>query len=80
MLKNGKFIKEPPIRIGVHYVPTHKVSVTEEEKEMQQVLLRDRWRRRRPVNLGVGGLLVLAYLFFCVIVLIANLIAGKFLE
>jgi hypothetical protein len=80
MLKNGKFIKEPPIRIGVHYVPTPKISATEEEKEMQQVLLRERWRRRRPINLGVGGLLVLAYLFFCVIVLIANLIAGKFLE
>lgn len=80
MLKDGKFIKEPPIKIGVHYVPPSKKTFTEEEKEMQQVLLRERWRKRKPVNLGVGGFLVLAYLFFCVIVLIANLIVGTLFE
>ena len=80
MLKNGKFIKEPPIKIGVHYVPSFNKTLTEEEKEMQQVLLRERRRKRKPVNLGVGGFLVLAYMFFCIIVLIANLTVGTLFE
>jgi len=41
MLRDGKFIKEPPIVIGSHYVPEyHKdKKVTEEEEVMQNVLL-----------------------------------------
>lgn len=41
MLRDGKFIKEPPIVIGSHYVPEyHKdKSVSEEEEVMQNILL-----------------------------------------
>jgi hypothetical protein len=41
MLRDGKFIKEPPIVIGSHYVPEyHKdKNVSEEEEVMQDILL-----------------------------------------
>lgn len=41
MLRDGKFIKEPPIVIGSHYVPEyHKdKNVSEEEEVMQNILL-----------------------------------------
>jgi hypothetical protein len=41
MLRDGKFIKEPPIVIGSHYVPQyHKdKNVSEEEEVMQDILL-----------------------------------------
>lgn len=41
MLRDGKFIKEPPIVIGSHYVRQyHKdKDVSEEEQVMQNVLL-----------------------------------------
>lgn len=47
MLRDGKFIKEPPIVIGSHYVPEyHKdKNVSEEEEVMQHVLLGGSARR-----------------------------------
>lgn len=39
MLRDGKFIKEPPIRIGAHYVPFQQQSVSKEEEFVQNLIL-----------------------------------------
>ena len=44
MLRDGKFIKEPPIVIGAHYVWQYHIDkeVSEEEEIMQSVLLEEK--------------------------------------
>jgi hypothetical protein len=39
MLKDGKFIKENPIKIGSHYAPPFFRTVTHEEQYIQNVIL-----------------------------------------
>lgn len=39
MLRDGKFIKEPPIKIGAHYVPFQQQSVSREEEFVQNLIL-----------------------------------------
>lgn len=40
MLRDGKFIKEPPPKIGVHYLPTKvHMDITPEEYDTQEVLI-----------------------------------------
>jgi hypothetical protein len=77
MLKNGKFIKEPPVKIGVHYVPPLAKHTTEEEALMQQAFLRNKRQKRKAPAISVGGFLLIAYLFFCGLVVATNLLVGK---
>lgn len=46
MLKNGKFIKEPPIKIGAHYVPPPQKPSSEDEWIIQNLILQDKQERR----------------------------------
>jgi hypothetical protein len=39
MLKEGKFIKEPPIRIGAYYVPQPLRSISPEDEFVQDLIL-----------------------------------------
>ena len=39
MLRDGQFIKEPPIKIGIHYVPFQQQSTTKEDEFVQQLIL-----------------------------------------
>lgn len=39
MLRDGKFIKEPPIKIGAHYVPFQQQSTTKEDEFVQDLML-----------------------------------------
>ena len=39
MLRDGQFIKEPPIKIGAHYVPFQQQSVSKEEAFVQDLML-----------------------------------------
>jgi hypothetical protein len=39
MLKDGKFIKEDPPKIGSHYIPTKSMPFNREELFVQSVLL-----------------------------------------
>ena len=39
MLRDGKFIKEPPIKIGAHYVPFQQRFVSKEEEFVQNLIL-----------------------------------------
>jgi hypothetical protein len=65
MLRDGKFIKEPPIVIGSHYVPEyHKdKQVSEEEELMQNALLGG----SAPTDINVEECLVYFFLM-CVLI------------
>jgi len=39
MLRDGKFIKEPPIKIGAYYVPFQQQSTTKEDEFVQELIL-----------------------------------------
>jgi hypothetical protein len=39
MLKDGKFIKEPPIRIGAYYVPQPPQPISPEDEFVQDLIL-----------------------------------------
>ena len=39
MLRDGKFIKEDPPKIGSHYVPRHEREYSDEEQAMQEINL-----------------------------------------
>ena len=39
MLRDGKFIKEPPIKIGAYYVPFQQQSTTKEDEFVQELML-----------------------------------------
>lgn len=50
MLRDGYFIKEEPIKIGVHYVPQfYQRPTTPEERFMQDVILCEKLQQKRPV-------------------------------
>jgi hypothetical protein len=58
MLKEGKFIKETPPKIGAHYVPINKaVTVTHEEQFVQSILLGIE-EKRQPFLSKVLGLVL----------------------
>lgn len=39
MLRDGKFIKEEPPKIGSHYIPRHEREYSDEEQAMQEINL-----------------------------------------
>lgn len=39
MLRDGQFLREPPIKIGAHYVPKYNHYMTAEEERVQEALL-----------------------------------------
>lgn len=39
MLRDGQFIKEPPIKIGAHYVPFQQSTTTKEDEFVQELIL-----------------------------------------
>jgi hypothetical protein len=58
MLKEGKFIKETPPKIGAHYVPNIKpVSFNKEEQFVQNVLLGIEERRQSFLSKILGMML-----------------------
>lgn len=77
MLRKGKFIKEPPVKIGIHYKPQPFYGTEEDEVDVRQLLLNGKWSARKKSDLSVGVFLILAYLFLCGIVALINLLMGK---
>ena len=39
MLRDGQFIKEPPVKIGEYWIPTPKVAMTIDDELIQEALL-----------------------------------------
>ena len=58
MLRDGKFIKEEPIKIGAHYNPSYRPSFfSKEEQFMQAVLLGIEQRRESVLSKVLGFML-----------------------
>lgn len=49
MLVNGRFVKEPPIKIGAHYVPLPYKPVSQDELIVQHLILDCNKRHREPI-------------------------------
>ena len=79
MLKDGKFIKEPPLKIGAHYVPPSYKPTSEEEWVIQHLILETR-KQRRGVNIvNIGMLLILAHVIVGACVVMLNFLLDNFL-
>jgi hypothetical protein len=78
MLKNGKFIKEKPVRIGAHYKPPLHRIPTDEDLFARYIVMGEKYRR--PSDVGVGVYLAAGFSGMAMIVLLANILAGLLLE
>lgn len=79
MLRDGKFIKEQPIRIGAHYVPPIHKPNTEEEWVIQHLILEGSRNNSGQRITSVGLLLVLAYTIVGSGILVINFLVENFL-
>ena len=50
MLRDGEFIKEPPVRISAYYMPPLKNDATPEEFFIQHVLLENKPRQHKVIR------------------------------
>lgn len=58
MLRDGKFIREQPIKIGAHYTPCYRPGFfSKEEQFMQAVLLGIEQRRESVLSKVLGFML-----------------------
>lgn len=71
MLRDGKFIKEPPPKIGVHYLPTKvHMDITPEEFETQEVLIGHGVRapnKWKEMLIGLGLLFLFSHLVLAIV-------------
>jgi hypothetical protein len=79
MLRNGKFIKEPPIRIGAHYVPPPYKPTSEEEWIIQHLILESKRQRRGISITNIGLALLFAYVIVSACVMMLNFLLDNFL-
>lgn len=67
MLRDGKFIKEDPIKIGSHYIPPFYKTVSKEELIIQSTLMGE----RRPLialdSFDVGIYIIVFYVLISVV-------------
>jgi hypothetical protein len=57
MLRDGKFIKEAPPKIGAHYLPTKAQEFSKEEQFVQSILLGIEQRRQSFLSRFFGFML-----------------------
>ena len=57
MLRDGKFIKEPPPKIGAHYMPQAPSTFSREEQFVQSILLGIEERRQSFLSKVLGVML-----------------------
>lgn len=72
MLRDGKFIKEPPPRIGVYYVPRRQRQISEQEEQMLDVLL----GRMPTMRWELFDVLVAFATFYATAVVLTGLMKG----
>lgn len=71
MLRDGQFIKEPPPKIGSHYVPKFYQTVLEN----QPIESESRWQafyRRNISGFDVGAIMILMYILIAVIITVVR--------
>lgn len=57
MLRDGKFIKEAPPKIGAHYLPAKQQEFNKEEQFVQNILLGIEERRQSFLSKVLGAVL-----------------------
>jgi hypothetical protein len=57
MLRDGKFIKEAPPKIGSHYIPQQAAPIGKEEQFVQSILLGNEERRQSFLSKVLGVML-----------------------
>jgi hypothetical protein len=67
MLRDGKFIREDPIKIGSHYIPPFYRTVTKEDQAIQRTLMGDRRRLPALDSFDVGIYIVVFYVLLSVL-------------
>ena len=75
MLRDGKFIREDPVKIGSHYVRPFYQTVSEEEQAIQKSLMGDKRRIPALDSFDVGIYIVV---FYVVISVVLTAIKGIF--
>jgi hypothetical protein len=69
MLRDGQFIKEPPPKIGSHYVPKYYQTVTDDTPIESE----SRWEafyRKNVSSFDVGAIMILMYVLLAVVITI----------
>lgn len=69
MLRDGQFIKEPPPKIGSHYVPKFYQTVVDDTPIESE----SRWEafyRKNISSFDVGAVMILAYLLIAIVITI----------
>lgn len=69
MLRDGQFIKEPPPKIGSHYVPKFYQTVVDDTPIESE----SRWEafyRKNISSFDVGAVMVLAYVLIAIVITI----------
>lgn len=79
MLKNGKYIKEKPIKIGAHYVPPQRKGYSDEDNFIQHVFMGYQMPYKPRVRATVGAYLAVAYFAIVGVIMLANILAGLLL-
>ena len=72
MLRDGRFIKEPPPKIGSHYVPEFYQTVQDTSRMIES---ESRWQafyRKNISMFDVGAVMVLMYLVIAVFITIVR--------
>ena len=67
MLRDGQFIKEPPPKIGSHYVPKFYQTVVDDAPIESE----SRWEafyRKHISSFDVGAVMILAYLLIAIVI------------
>ena len=67
MLRDGQFIKEPPPKIGSHYVPKFYQTVVDDAPIESE----SRWEafyRKNISSFDVGAVMILAYLLIAIVI------------
>lgn len=67
MLRDGKFIREDPIKIGSHYIPPFYQTVTKEDQAIQRTLMGDKKRLPALDSFDVGIYIVVFYVLLSVV-------------
>jgi hypothetical protein len=67
MLRDGKFIREDPIKIGSHYIPPFYKTVSKEEQAIQSSIMGEKRRLIALDSFDVGIYIVIFYVLISVV-------------
>jgi hypothetical protein len=67
MLRDGKFIREDPIKIGSHYIPPFYKTVSKEEQAIQSSIMGEKRRLIALDSFDVGIYIVVFYVLISVV-------------